>query len=318
MERPVALAPLAGWSDSVYRCLCKSYGATLLFTEMASADAIIRNHKKSWQIISFSEPERPIGIQLFGAEASTLAQAVHIVSEKRPDFIDINFGCPARKVVRRGAGAALLRDLAQLQRIAQTVVQATSLPLTAKLRSGWDSVVAVDACLMLQQAGFRMVTVHPRTQKMQFTGKADWNIIRQVKQAVTIPVLGNGDIKTAHDARDMMEQTGCDGVMIGRAARGNPWIFRQVEDVYSGRAVRFPDASERLAVCIAHLREAEAAGVMVNSAIAMRKHLAAYLKGLPCISEMRQKIFTVQDYRTIIQILESYQCTLIEQAGAER
>jgi tRNA-dihydrouridine synthase B len=308
IARPmIALAPLAGWSDSVFRRLCKKFGATLLFTEMASADAMVRNQRNTIKIMAFSEDERPIAIQLFGAEPQIMAEAVSMVSLLKPDFIDINVGCPAHKVVRRGAGAALLRDLDRLRDVVQAAKKSTDLPVTAKVRSGWDSVVVLDACRILQESGCAMITVHPRTQKMQFSGQADWELIGKVKSDLHIPVIGNGDIKTAWDAKTMMQMTGCDGVMVGRAARGNPWIFNQISAVLAGDEPVTPGYSERIAVCEKHFSD------FVNEqdiAIAMRKHLAAYLKGLPNISEIREKLFKVKDRNTILQILRSYQCTV--------
>ncbi|MDZ7346263.1 MAG: tRNA dihydrouridine synthase DusB, partial [candidate division KSB1 bacterium] len=226
----MALAPLAGWSDSPFRQLCREFGADLVYSEMISADGVGRNQAKTLKLAEFVESERPIGLQVFGAEPETVAEAARILAQLKPDFIDLNFGCPAKKVVRRGAGSALLSDLPLLQKIAAAAVRAVDLPVTAKLRSGWDaaSINVVEAARRLADVGIVALTVHPLTQTMQFSGKADWEIIRRVVEAVSIPVIGNGDVKSPADAQRMFKTTGCRGVMIGRAASANPWIFRQI------------------------------------------------------------------------------------------
>jgi len=296
IKEPVVLAPLAGWTDTVYRQLCKEFGVGLIFTEMASADALVRNKTRTLDICRFTEVERPIGVQLFGAEADTLARAAEIVAELRPDCIDINFGCPAKKVVKRGGGSALMRDLSLIEEIGRAVVAATPIPVTAKLRSGWSDTVVVEACLQLEQAGVAAVTIHPRTQKMGFKGRADWRLIAEVKRALKIPVIGNGDIAAPADARRMFEETGCDLVMIGRAAQGNPWIFsRTIAQLRTGVDVPPPTNAERLALCIRHLDlQARHYGEHV-AVYTMRKHIASYLKGVPNVAEFRDQLFRKND-----------------------
>lgn len=296
IKEPVVLAPLAGWTDTVYRQLCKEFGVGLIFTEMASADALVRNQTRTLDICRFTEVERPIGVQLFGAEADTLARAAEIVAELRPDCIDINFGCPAKKVVKRGGGSALMRDLSLIEEIGRAVVAATPIPVTAKLRSGWSDTVVVEACLQLEQAGVAAVTIHPRTQKMGFKGRADWRLIAEVKRALKIPVIGNGDIAAPADARRMFEETGCDLVMIGRAAQGNPWIFsRTIAQLRTGVDVPPPTNAERLALCIRHLDlQARHYGEHV-AVYTMRKHIASYLKGVPNVAEFRDQLFRKND-----------------------
>jgi tRNA-dihydrouridine synthase B len=307
------LAPLAGWTDSVYRCICKEFGAGLIFTEMASADAIVRDRKRTLDIVRFTPEERPIGIQLFGAEPETLARAAAIVAELEPDFIDINFGCPAKKVVRRGGGSALMRDLDLISAIGRAVVAATPIPVTAKLRSGWQETVVVEACQRLEQAGVSAVTIHPRSQKMGFKGQADWRHIAAVKQAVAIPVIGNGDVASPLDAKRMLDETGCDLVMIGRAARGNPWIFQQINTyLEEGKLSQEPTFVERLELCLRHLLAQEAAYGARVAVFTIRKHISLYLKGGENVTEFRQQLFRKNDLEEVKANLFHYKRQFIE------
>ncbi len=307
MDKPSALAPLAGWSDLALRRLCKENGADIVYTEMASADGIIRYQEKTLELAVFKEFEQPVGIQVFGAEADTLAKAVEIIAGYKPAFIDINFGCPARKIVKRGAGSAIMRDLELMKSIAYAVTKVTDIPVTAKIRSGWDSNVALDASKILEDAGIAMIAVHPRTQKMMFKGKSDWDIIRQVKQAVSIPVIGNGDIKTAFDAKRMYDETGCDGIMIGRAARGNPWIFQQIKMlIHENKEPVMPSPQEKLTGCLKHMEYAKELYGADRAVLIMRKHIATYLKGLPKAADIRKRIFTQKNYKDVHETLSGF------------
>jgi tRNA-dihydrouridine synthase B len=295
LKNRTVLAPLAGWTDAVFRRICIEYGAALVVTEMASADGLIRDGKKSLDIARFADAERPISIQLFGAEPETLAHAASIISDLKPDFIDINCGCPAKKVVKRGGGSALMRDLNSIEAIGRAVVQATSIPVTVKLRSGWNEPVVVEACQRLEAVGVQAVTIHPRTQKMGFTGTSDWSHIRVVKEAIKIPVIGNGDVNSALDAKRMLDETGCDGVMVGRGARGNPWIFSQIVSYLNdGLIINPPDFTERIDMCLLHLqRQVEVDGRY--AAITMRKQIGFYIKSMPGARELRQVLFQLDD-----------------------
>jgi len=314
LKNRTVLAPLAGWTDSVFRRICMEHGAALSVTEMASADGLVRDGKKSLDIARFSEAERPISIQLFGAEPDTLARAADIITELKPDLIDINCGCPAKKVVKRGGGSALMRDLSTIEAIGRAVVQATSIPVTVKLRSGWNEVVVVEACQRLEAVGVQAVTIHPRTQKMGFTGSADRSHIRAVKDAVTIHGLGHGDANSCQDAKQMLDETGCDLVMLGRAARGNPWIFSQIVS-YLDRGLSDPPPGfiERINMCLHHLqRQVEVDGRY--AAITMRKQIAFYIKSMPGAREVRHVLFQLDDPDQVALELRRFRDTLHEEA----
>lgn len=307
IQTPTVLAPLAGWTDQVFRMICKDFGAGLIFTEMTSADGIVRKQTKTLEYVQFSEQERPLGVQLFGSEPDILADAAKHLARYQPDLIDINFGCPAKKVVKRGAGSALLKNLHLTGKIAKAVVAATDIPVTAKIRSGWDKNSAVDISKTLEDAGIAGLVVHPRTQKMQFAGQADWDIIADVKHAVSIPVIGNGDIKTAFDAKKMLEQTGCDMVMVGRAVCGNPWILAQINDyVQFGVEPQDPSPLERLKVCQKHFQAAIDRYGANRATHLMRKQIAAYIKGMPKATELRRNIFRLDDANQVLDTLQNY------------
>ena len=223
-NHPLVLAPMAGITDFPFRGICKEFGAGLVFSEMVSAEALIREHKRTHNMLHTDPAERPVVFQLFGSKPAAMAEAAHIVSQGDVDFIDINMGCPAPKILKSGAGSALLRDLGLVKEIMSAVVGASKVPVTVKIRLGWDakSIVAVDVAHAAEAAGLAAVTVHARTKAQGFSGHADWGMIKVVKKSVGIPIIGNGDVRTAYDAKRMMDETGCDGVMIGRAIRDIP------------------------------------------------------------------------------------------------
>jgi tRNA-dihydrouridine synthase B len=305
---PIVLAPLAGWSDAPFRQLVKEFGADMVYTEMVSADGSIREQKKTLALAEFVETERPIAIQVFGAEPDTMAGAVEIIAQMRPDYIDINFGCPARKIIKRGAGSALMRDLPLLQKIAQAAVNVTDVPISAKLRSGWDvdSINVVEASQRLQDVGVQLLAVHPRTQTQQFKGHSDWSLIEAVKNSVTLPVIGNGDVKSAHDAKKMFDDTGCDAVMLGRAVCGNPWLFYQIKKyLEDGEEPDAPTFADRFDVCIRHLELSADVFGQKRAVHMMKKQVALYLKGFPNASELRQRLFRLADYDEMVYVLQN-------------
>lgn len=294
MPSVTVLAPMAGVTDSPFRRICRELGAGLVFSEMISADALAREQQATYALTRFLQQERPIGIQIFGSNPQIMATAAQRLMPIKPDFIDINFGCPVKKVVNRGAGSALLRDLKAMARITSAVVKATPIPVLAKIRSGWLSshTVAVQAAHVLQDCGVVAVTLHPRSRCMAFKGKANWALIGEIKQNVSIPVIGNGDIDSAEDAQRMISETGCDYVMIGRAALGNPWIFAQSNTILSGKTeYHNPTFREKIEMCIRQLKD-EVEWVGEYRAVRqMRKHVAWYLKGMPDSSQVRADIF---------------------------
>lgn len=288
----------------------------MVYTEMISADGTIRHQEKTLKMAEFTQAERPVNIQLFGADDQVVADAVKIISEKKPDCIDLNFGCPAKKVVKRGAGVALMRDLDRLQSMARAAVQATHLPITAKLRSGWDfmSINVLEASQRLQDVGVRILAIHPRTQTQQFRGQSDWNLIKQVKETVDIPVWGSGDIRSAHDAGRMLESTGCDAVLVGRAAFGNPWIFRQINDyVRNGIQPVLPGLEERLQVCLRHLDLAIEIFGSHRALYMMRKQIAFYVKNFPNAAALRYNINATTSCEQLRKLLKD-ECDFVTSA----
>ncbi|MFH1941123.1 MAG: tRNA dihydrouridine synthase DusB [bacterium] len=303
------LAPMAGVTDSAFRRIAKSEGAALVTTELVSSDGLVRNSFKSFSLLEFLPEERPIGIQLFGSDPAVMAEAVRRVEKFRPDFIDLNFGCPVKKVVRTGAGAALLRDLPRMEAIARAAVSATSIPISAKIRSGWSAfqVVAVEASRMLEESGIRAICIHPRTQKMGFQGCADWAIIGRIKASVSVPVIGNGDIRTPEDGKRMLEETGCDAVMIGRGALGRPWIFRQTNHyLKTSENLDDPSYRECIEICLRHYRLALQSSGESRGVVEMRKHVGWYLRGMPGSSRIRREIFSMEESQDVIACLRRY------------
>lgn len=289
------LAPLAGISDSTYRQICRSMGAALVCTEMVSAEGLVRKDQKTRDYASFAPNERPIAIQLFGSDPAVMADAALLIEHDfHPDFIDLNFGCPVPKVVKRGAGAALAKDLTRAEAIVRAVCNAVTTPVLVKIRSGWDSASINDVAMAtnIEAAGATAVTLHARTQTQYFTGKADWTRIAAVKEAVTIPVIGNGDIFSADDATRMLNETGCDLVMVGRACQGNPWIFQQIDAQLSGKPLpAAPTPAERLRICREHLHMLVAEKGEERGIRECRKHIGWYTKGMPGSARLRHEAF---------------------------
>lgn len=313
MDSPFVLAPLAGVSDSPFRRLAREQGASAVYTEMVSSDGLVRGSQATMEYCAFDPSERPIGIQLFGNDPATMADAARVLSdlppEQRPDLIDINMGCPVRKVVNRAAGAALLQDVPRIAQIVEAMSAATDLPVTAKIRLGWDgnSRNVVEVCRVLEAAGAKAVAIHARTRAEKFEGHAHWDMIGEAKAAIRIPVIGNGDVRTPDDAVRMLHLTGCDGVMLGRAAFGDPWVFRRIRALLEhGTELPPPTAAERLEAGIRHL------GMMVeavgpdHAAREMRKHVAWYVKGLPNSHKVREQINHTRGADAMADLLQQY------------
>jgi nifR3 family TIM-barrel protein len=308
---PLYLAPQAGVSESPFRRLCRRFGADVVVSEFVSAAGIVMGTPRSKDYLRFDEAERPIGIQIFGADPAMMADATAYVSEAYgPDFVDINFGCPVKKVVKRNGGSGCLRDLDLVQAIIRACVAATPLPVTAKIRSGFDEQTRdpVTIGLRCQEAGARVLTLHPRTRADMYSGHARWDEIAAVKEALEIPVIGNGDVRSGEDARRMRDETGCDGVMIARGSHGDPWIFRQARAALDGRPIPpEPSVEERFHICITHARNAVAYEPDSEKAMReFRKHLGWYTKGLPDGKKLRQELFQVTTLQEARDLLEGY------------
>jgi tRNA-dihydrouridine synthase B len=310
IEHPVLLAPMAGVTDKPFRTMCKSYGAGIVYTEFVSAEGIVRENDKTINYMKFSDAERPIGIQIFGHDPETLARSAQYIEENlKPDIIDLNFGCPVPKVVKRGAGSAILKDLDQLEKIAKWVVRAVNLPVTAKIRSGWDKggIVAVEAAKRLEAQGISLLTVHPRTTKQRYTGEADWSIIADVKKAISIPLIGNGDIHTPQDAEKMINETGCDGIMIGRASVGKPWLFRDVIN-YLNDGIDAPerDRSDIAKSFFKHLELQKDHYSLMYAGNLFKMHASAYIRGMDGAAHMRFEINRAKDIDAIRELAEAF------------
>lgn len=287
-----ALAPMAGVADRAFRELCINFGASYVIGEMVSAKGILFNNENSMELLQLSEEERPAAVQLFGCEPDTVAKAAIKVMPYHPDIIDINMGCPAPKISGNGCGAALMKDPALCGKIVQAVREAVNIPVTVKIRKGWDadSVNAVEVAEICAMNGASAVTVHGRTREQQYAPFADWDIIKSVKKAVNIPVIGNGDVTSAESAAKMLEYTGCDMVMVGRAALGNPWIFSQINAFLNeGKIIPEPTISERLAVMVRHIRKICEYKGEKHGITEARKHLTWYIKGFKGASTIRNR-----------------------------
>lgn len=308
---PLFLAPMAGVSESPFRRLCRRWGADVVVTEFLSAEGIRRENEATIAKLRFAPEEHPIGVQIFGAEPDAMREAAAAVTDVfQPDYIDINFGCPVKKVVRRNGGSGCLRDLGLVQDIIRAVVQGTHLPVTCKVRSGWSEEMRdpVTIGLRCQDAGVRAIALHPRTRTQMYTGEARWEEIAAMKQALEIPVIGNGDIKTAEDALRMRRETGCDGVMIARGSFGQPWVFQQARALLEGTPVpATPGVEERFRIALDHARMVQAYEAdPVGAAIEFRKHLGWYVKGLPNSSELRKKLHAVHSFGEVEGIFSEY------------
>jgi nifR3 family TIM-barrel protein len=302
---------MAGVSEAPFRRVCRSYGADVVVSEFLSCEGLRRGIKSTHDGAYFTDPERPIGIQLYGADPAGMAEAAALVTEHyAPDFIDINFGCPVKKVVRRNGGSGCLKDLGLVQQIVRAVRGATHLPVTVKIRSGWDEATRdpVTIAQRCQDAGAQVITLHPRTRAQMFSGRAQWDDIARVVDAVDVPVIGNGDVATAGDALRMWRETGCAGIMIARGSFGNPWIFQQARALLEGRAPHAdPGPAERFAVALRHARLAvEIQGDDRQTTIEFRKHLGWYVKGLPGAAELRRKLHQIESMADVERIFGDY------------
>lgn len=310
MKNQVVLAPMAGVCNPAFRLIAKEFGAGLVCAEMVSGKAIVHGNKRTQEMLFVDEREKPLSLQIFGGDRNSLIEAAKVVDrETNADIIDINMGCPAPKVTKVDAGARWLLDPNKIYEMVSAVVDAVDKPVTVKMRTGWDSdhIYAIENAKAVERAGGKAVSVHGRTREQLYTGQADWNIIKEVKQSVGIPVIGNGDVVTPEDARRMLELTGCDGVMIGRGALGNPWmLYRTIQYLQTGELVADPSAEEKIKIAILHMDRLVAMRGEHIAVREMRKHLAWYLKGLRGSARIKDEIMEETRRDEMVKILEDF------------
>ncbi|MGE5486046.1 MAG: tRNA dihydrouridine synthase DusB [Ignavibacteriales bacterium] len=312
---PALLAPMAGVTDRVFRTLARRLGSPLSFTEMVSDKGLVHANRESLKIIALEDEEKPVGVQIFGSTPSSMAEAARIAESKGASLIDINMGCPVPKVVKSGAGAALMLDVRLAARIMERVRATVGIPVTAKIRKGWDEETSDPArfARALESAGASAITVHGRTRAQGYSGRADWGAIEAVKRAITIPVIGNGDVDGPSSLIRLMERTGCDGAMIGRAALGNPWIFRQIAATLSGATEVGVPVEERVATIIEHLRMMVEEYGERTAVPRMRKHFVWYTKGLTGAARLRRLIMEASTAARVERIAQM----MLEQEDAD-
>lgn len=306
---PVLLAPMEDITDPPFRLICREMGASAVITEFIAADGLIREVEKSIQKLDFNENERPVGIQLFGSAVHSMLNAAYLAQEANPDFIDLNFGCPVRKIVNKGGGAALLQDIPLLIDITRTIVKSVNKPVTVKTRLGWDnnSKIIVELAEQLQDLGIAALTIHGRTRAQMYSGQADWSLIGEVKNnpRMHIPIIGNGDITSVESAIYARDTYGVDGIMIGRASVGNPWLFRDIKCfLETGTVPTPPDLKERLNVCRRHLADSIAWKGEFTAVLEMRRHYSYYFKAISDFKPYRMKLMTALNSSDTFDILD--------------
>ncbi len=315
LSAPVALAPMAGITDMPFRIICSELGCGLVVSEMVSAKGLLYKNVKTFDMLRIAKEERPAAIQLFGSVPQELARAAKIVEADGADIIDFNMGCPVPKIVNNGEGSALMKNPQLAYEILARMADAVKIPVTVKIRAGWDAanLNAPEIAQLAEKAGVAAIAVHGRTREQYYNGRADWSVIRDVKNAVKVPVFGNGDIFTAADGLRMLEETGCDGLMVGRGADGNPWIFAEIINALNGTEKKFAVTLDaRLDMIMRHLQMLTDFKGEVIAVKEMRRHAGAYLKGMPMAAEYRRRINMLNTVEEFSLLIEEYRC----QAGS--
>lgn len=314
IDFPVYLAPMEGVTDQAFRLICKEKGADVLISEFVSSDALSRIVEKSIRKMRFAEQERPFGVQIFGHDEQSLVAAAQLAAESKPDFVDINWGCPVKKIVSKGAGSAILQDIPKMERLTAAVVKAVDVPVTVKTRLGWDSInkPIVEVAERMQDVGAQAIAIHGRTRAQMYGGEADWSLIAAVKNnpRMTIPVIGNGDINSAEKAIAYKERYGVDAIMVGRAAIGNPWIFQQIKDLREGRELLEPSYQERMATVMQQLRAAEAEKGERRAVLEMRAQYAGYFRGVVNFKSIRMQLMLATSIEECERLMMSYEVRL--------
>jgi nifR3 family TIM-barrel protein len=301
-------------TDQSFRHVCKEYGADVMISEFISSEGLIRDCEKSYKKMQISDIERPFGVQLYGHRVEAMVESAKMAEEMNPDFIDLNFGCPAKKVANRGAGAGLLQNVPLMVEMAEKIVKSTNLPVTAKTRIGWDqnNINILDIARQLQEAGIKILSIHGRTKVQMYQGEADWDTIAEVKNhpEIAIPIIGNGDIKTPQDAKTAFEQYNIDGIMIGRATVGKPWLFKQIKHyLENGELIDEPSIQEKVATAKRHLEKSIEWKGKPRGIFEMRRHLSNYFKGLPNFKSTRRKLVTTLDEKELFDTLDQITLT---------
>lgn len=306
LNNNILLAPMAGITDRAFRLICEKYNPGLVYTEMISAKGLYYDDKKTEQLLNMKDEKRPIAVQIFGSDVESMGYAAEYVS-KYADIVDINMGCPAPKVVKNGDGSKLLLDLEKARAIIEEVVKKSSVPVTVKFRKGWDlnNIVAVEMAKICEEAGASAITIHGRTRSEFYSGNADWDIIKKVKESVNIPVIGNGDVKSAEDVKKMFDETNVDGIMIGRGTLGNPWIFKQISDELDGKEFSISN-QEKLNIILEHLDYMLEDKPERVAVVEMRKHISWYIKSSKDASKVRDYINQITDKDELVKTLTEY------------
>ncbi|HBG5344219.1 TPA: tRNA dihydrouridine synthase DusB [Clostridioides difficile] len=309
LKNKVFLSPMAGVTDLPFRLICKEQGCGLLYTEMINGKALCYDDENTKKMLKIEEEEHPVAVQIFGSEPDFMGRAAEIMNDYSNEILDINMGCPAPKVVKNGDGSALMKNPKLAEEVLKAVVKNSKKPVTLKIRKGWDdnNVNAVEIAKIAEDCGISALAIHGRTREQFYTGKADWDIIAEIKKNLSIPVIGNGDVFTIEDSINMLDKTGCDAIMIGRGAQGNPWIFKRINHyMNTGEILPEPTLNEKISTAIKHLKLAVEEHGEYVAVREMRKHIAWYLKGLRNSAKLRDEINKIEEYQEVVSKLEYY------------